>query len=138
MIGLDAKTYYGAAGATATTLLSCLKEVGLNQSRDDVVAGYRDSDHKSHDVGLADSTLSLTVKNKTADAGFRALMTAFDTRAPIALKVLDKETGEGIDADFVIISRDRQEPIDGKIEWTFELGVNTDLREPAWIAPDAD
>jgi hypothetical protein len=136
MIGLDAKTYYGAAGATATTELTIVREVNMNEARDDAVSGYRDSDTKSHDVGLNDVTVSLVLKNKTSDAGYRAIMDAYDARTPIALLIVDSANGEGLDADFVIISRSQAQPIDGVIEWSYELAVNTDLREPAWQEAD--
>lgn len=133
MIGLDAITYYGAAGTTAATELDILKEISVDTSADDASAGYRDSPFKSHDVGLIDITGSMTLKNNTSHAGFIAIREAYLSRGSIALKILDKVSGEGFDGDFKITVFSRSEPIDGKIEVTANFVLNTDLREPTWV-----
>lgn len=133
MIGLDAKTYYGAAGSSASTELTIVREVTTDIAADDVVSGYRDSGWKSHEAGQKDGTVNLIVKNSTANAGFLALQAAFENRTPIALKILDVTSGKGIDADFAVLAKSRPEPIDGVIECTFTLAINTDTRAPVWV-----
>ncbi len=133
MIGLDAKTYYGAAGASATNELTILREVTTDMSRDDIVSAFRDADKKSHEAGQMDVTLNIVVKNKTSDLGYKALRDAFLNRTLIALKVLDKTSGEGPDADFAVLTMSRPEPIDGVLEVTFGVGINMDNARWAWV-----
>lgn len=133
MIGLDAKCYYGAAGASATNELTILREVTTDLSRDDIVSAFRESDKKSHEAGQMDVSVNLVVKNKTSDPGYQALRDAFLNRTLIALKILDKASGEGPDADFAVLSMSRPEPIDGVLEVTFAVGVNMDNSRWSWI-----
>lgn len=133
MIGLDAKCYYGVPGASATNELTILREVTTDLSRDDIVSAFRESDLKSHEAGQMDVTLNLVVKNKTSDAGYQALREAFLNRTLVALKVLDKASGEGPDADFAVLTMSRPEPIDGVLEVTFGVGINMDNARWEWV-----
>ncbi len=133
MIGLDAKTYYGTAGSSAANELDILREVNTDLNDDDIVSAYRNSQWKSHEAGQTDGTVSLTVQNKTSDPGYQALRNAKMNKELIALKILDEASGEGLDADFAVLTMGRPEPIDGVIEITFTCGVNTSLREPVWV-----
>lgn len=136
MIGLNAVTYYGDAGAAAASVtdeLDILKEISYDESADDAVAGYRDSRYKSHDVGLIDITGSGTLKNVPTHDGFVAIREAFHAGTPLAFKILDKAAGAGLLLDVVITAFSGAQPIDGKIEATFSWACNTDLREPVWV-----
>ncbi len=132
-IGLDAKTYYGAAGSSASTEMNIVREVTLNLAADDVVSGDRSSVFKSHGTGQIDATVDIVATCDTANAGYQALRDAFLNRTPLALKFLDKASGEGLDADFMVINMGRPEPLNGEIVSNFSVGINQSLRAPDWV-----
>lgn len=132
-IGLDAKLYYGAAGSTAATELTIVREVTMESSADDIVSAFRDGTYKSHEAGQLDLTVNVTMKLKSDNAGFQSFVTAFTGRSKIALKVISKTSGVGWDADFAVISMSEPQPIDGVLEVTFACAINTESRTPTRV-----
>lgn len=133
-IGLNGKTYYGTAGTTASTEMDIIKDASLTLASDDIKVGDRGSRWKSTETGQIEATLELTISSVTSHAGYRALMNAQLDGSAVAIKSLDKASGEGIDADFKVINRGEDQPLNGEIVVTFTLGVHTGLREPSWVA----
>lgn len=132
-LGINAKCYYGAAGSAASTEMTIVKEATINIDGESVVSGNRGSRWKSHTVGQLDCTLELKVTAKTSDGGYRALNDSWLNATTLALKALDKVSGEGIDGDFQVEKRSESQPLNGEIEITFTCGLSTKDREPSWI-----
>lgn len=132
-IGLNGKTYYGTAGSAASNEMDIIKDASLNLASDEVTTGDRGSRFKTTSLGQTEVSLELTITAATSHAGYRALNNALLAGTALAVKSLDKASGEGIDADFVVASRGEEQPLNGEIAVTFALKLNTDLREPTWV-----
>ena len=132
-IGLNGKTYYGTAGSEATNEMDIVKDVSLTLTSDEATTGDRGSRFKTTTLGQTEVAMEVTITAATAHAGYRALNNAILAGTAVAIKALDKASGEGINADFVVASRGEEQPLNGEIVVTFSLKLNTDLREPTWV-----
>ena len=130
--GMDAKVYYGTAGSTANTALNNVQEVSPAFTKEEFDATTRDSGWKNTRSTLKDFALEITLLVEPADAGFKALVASAVNRTAMSLAVLDKASGEGIDADWEVMSFRRAEPINGMLTQAFTCRIRTELRNPDW------
>lgn len=133
-LGMDAKLYYGAAGATASTELTNVKDVTLSLEKGEADVTTRANQGWRAMVGtLKEGSVEFEMVWNTADAGFTAIKNAFFGNTPIALAILDGEDGSGLDADFAITNFSRNEALEEAITVSVTAKPTYSTRAPAWV-----
>jgi len=112
-LGMEAKIYHGAAGSTATSELTNVKDVTLNLETGEADVTTRGNQGWRATVGtLKEGSVEFEMVWDSDDTGFTAIKNAYFNNTPIALAILDHENGEGLDADFSITNFSRNEPLE--------------------------
>lgn len=133
-LGMEAKAYYGAAGATATTELTNVKNLTLNLSTGEADTTTRaNQGWRATAATLKEGSVEFEMLWDTSDAGFSALQAAWFAADPIALAILDGDSGSGLDADFVITNFSRNEQLEEAITVSVTAKPTYVTRAPAWI-----
>ncbi len=136
--GHDCKIYHGTAGSTAATLLQYVRDATTNNGTVEADVSVRGYDDRLTDVTKLDRSITFDLLYVPADTGWQALNTAYQTRAAIALLILDglKATigSRGVDADFKITNFTRGESLDGKVIYSVTAKPTLSSRAPAeWV-----
>jgi hypothetical protein len=135
-LGMEAKLYYGAAGATATSELTNVKDVTLNLESGEADVTTRANAGWRATVGtLKTGSVEFEMIWDSDDAGFAAIKDAYFNNEPIALAILDEAGGEGLDADFSITSFSRKEALEEAITVSVTAKPTYSTRAPAWVEP---
>ena len=135
-LGLEAKLYYGAAGASPTTELTNVKDVTLNLEAGEADVTTRANAGWRATVGtLKSGTVEFEMVWDTADAGFAAIKNAYFNNTPIALAILDGAAGEGLEADFAITNFSRKEALEEAITVSVTAKPTYSTRAPQWRTP---
>jgi hypothetical protein len=133
-LGLEAKLYYGTAGATATNELTTVRDVTLNLEKGEADVTTRGSNGWRVTRGtLKDGSVEFELVWDTTDAGFVAIKNAFMNNTLIALAILDAESGSGLDADFEITAFSRSEPLEEALTVSVTAKPSYGTRYPTWI-----
>ena len=109
-LGLEAKLFFGAAGSTATTEMKNVK-----------------------DVTLKEASVEFEMIWDTADSGFNAIRKAYFGSSALSLFVSDGE-GNGLDADFVVTSFSRSEPLEEALKVSVTCKPTLVSRAPTWVS----
>ncbi len=134
-LGMDAKLFFGVAGATATTELSNVKDVTLNLETGEAdVTTRANQGWRAVAATLKSGTVEFEMIWDTGDAGFAAIKDAYFNNTPIALAILDGTDGEGLDADFSITNFSRNEPLEEALTVSVTAKPTYSTRAPAWKA----
>jgi hypothetical protein len=132
-LGLEGKLYYGDAGATASNELKNAKDVTLNLEASEADVTTRGNNGwRATVAALKDASIEWSMVWDTEDAGFAAIKTAYLNGTSIALAVLDGADGEGLDADFAIISFSREEPLEDAMSVSVTAKPTYSTRAPQW------
>ncbi|HOA75209.1 MAG TPA: phage tail tube protein [Phycisphaerae bacterium] len=132
-LGMEARLYYGTAGATATTELINVKDVTLNLETGEADVTTRGNQGWRATVAtLKNGTVEFEMIWDTGDAGFAAIKDAYFNNTAIALAILDGANGEGLDADFSITNFSRNEPLEEAITVSVTAKPTYSTRAPAW------
>ncbi len=132
-LGIECKLYYGAAGATANTLISNVRDVTLNLESDEVDLTTRASGGWKWIVqGLNDGSVEFEMVWDTADTAFTAVKSAWLNKTAMAFLILDREDGEGLDADFAVTKISRSEPLADAVKASVTIKPTYSTRAPAW------
>ena len=135
-LGMEAKLYYGAAGATASTELTNVKDVTLNLESGEADVTTRANAGWRATIGtLKTGSVEFEMIWDSDDAGFAAIKDAYFNNEPIALAILDEAGGEGLDADFSITSFSRKEALEEAITVSVTAKPTYSTRAPAWVEP---
>ena len=133
-LGMEAKIYHGAAGSTATSELTNVKDVTLNLETGEADVTTRGNSGWRATVGtLKDGSVEFEMVWDSDDSGFTAIKNAYFNNTPIALAILDYENGEGLDADFSITNFSRNEPLEEAITVSVTAKPTYSTRAPAWV-----
>ena len=133
-LGMQAKLYHGAAGATATTELSNVKDVTLNlETGESDVTTRASNGWRATIATLKNGSVEFTLIWDTEDAGFTAIKNAYFNNTAIALAVLDGEGGSGLDADFSVPNFTRNEPLEEAITVNVTVKPTYVSRAPTWV-----
>ena len=133
-LGMEAKIYHGAAGSTATSELTNVKDVTLNLETGEADVTTRGNSGWRATVGtLKDGSVEFEMVWDSEDTGFAAIKNAYFNNTPIALAILDYENGEGLDADFSITNFSRNEPLEEAITVSVTAKPTYSTRAPAWV-----
>jgi len=132
-LGMTAKLYYGAAGATANSELINVKDVTLNLETGEADVTTRGNQGWRATVAtLKSGTVEFEMIWDTGNAGFSAIKNAYFNNTPVALAILDGPDGEGLDADFSITNFSRNEPLEEAITVSVTAKPTYSTRAPAW------
>jgi len=116
VLGMQAKLYHGAAGNPASTEMTNVRNVTLNLEAGEAdVTTRANQGWRATAPTLRECSVEFEMVWDPADAGFTAIKNAYLTAGLIALKVLDKEGGQGPDGDFSITSFSRSEELEEAI-----------------------
>ena len=133
-LGMEAKIYHGAAGSTATSELTNVKDVTLNLETGEADVTTRGNSGWRATVGtLKEGSVEFEMVWDSDDSGFTAIKNAYFNNTPIALAILDYENGEGLDADFSITNFSRNEPLEEAITVSVTAKPTYSTRAPAWV-----
>ena len=131
-LGLDAKLFHGPAGATATGEMSNCKDVTLNMETGEADITTRAAKGwRITAATLKEASLEFEMVWDTSDEGFKALKNAYFNNSAIALFASDGE-GNGLDADFVVTSFSRQEPLEEALTVSVTCKPTLVTRAPIW------
>ena len=137
-LGLEAKLYFGAAGAMAETELGNVKNVTLNLETGEAdVTTRANQGWRATVATLKDGSVEFEMVWDTEDAGFAAIKNAYFNNTAIALAILDGENGSGLDADFSITNFSRSEPLEEAITVSVTAKPTYSTRAPAWVEATA-
>ena len=131
-LGLEAKLFFGAAGATAATEMKNVKDVTLNMETGEAdvttraAAGWRLTA-----ATLKEASVEFEMVWDPNDAGFAAIKTADFSAEPLALFVSDGNE-KGLDADFVVTSFSRSEPLEEALTVSVTCKPTLVKRAPTW------
>ena len=137
-LGLEAKLFIGAAGSTPSTELTNVKDVTLNLETGEAdvttraARGWRVSA-----ATLKEGSVEFEMVWDPTDTGFNQVQTAFFSNGAIALFVSDG-AGNGLDADFVVTSFSRSEPLEEALTVSVTCKPTYLTREPAWKTASGD
>jgi predicted secreted protein len=131
---MEAKIYYGTAGTAASKELTNVKDVTLNLEAGEADVTTRGNKGWRATVGtLKEGSVEFEMVWDSADAGFSAIKDAYFNNKPVALKILDYENGEGLDADFSITNFSRSEPLEEAITVSITAKPTYSTRAPTWV-----
>ena len=131
-LGLDAKIFHGTAGTKASTEMKNVTDVTLNLETGEADITTRAAEGwRITAATLKDASLEFEMVWDTSDEGFRALKNAYFNNSAIALFASDGE-GNGLDADFVVTSFSRQEPLEEALTVYVTCKPTLVTRAPIW------
>jgi len=133
-LGMKAVLKYGTAGSTATTTLGNVRNVTLSLETGEAdVTTRANQGWRATAATLKDGSVEFEMVWDTDDAGFTAIRNAWFSSEPLALAILDGPNGQGLDADFVVTSFSRNEPLEEAITASVTAKPTYSTRAPAWI-----
>ena len=133
-LGLDAKIFHGAAGSKATNEMSNVTDVTLN-----LETGAADITTRAAEgwritaATLKEASVEFEMIWDTADSGFTAIQQAYFNNSALSLFVSDGD-GNGLDADFVVTSFSRSEPLEEALKVSVTCKPTLVSRAPAWVS----
>ena len=133
-LGLDAKLFHGAAGSTASSEMKNCKDVTLNLETGEADITTRAAEGwRITAATLKEASVEFEMIWDTADSGFNAIQQAYFGNSALSLFVSDGE-GNGLDADFVVTSFSRSEPLEEALKVSVTCKPTLVSRAPAWVS----
>ncbi len=136
-LGMEAVLNYkvdGQGAGGAWTELTNVRDVTLNLEAAEADLTTRGNQGWRANVAtLKSATIEFEMVWDTADAGFTAIRNAYLNNAIIGFQVLDDTGGEGLQADFMISSFSRSEPLEEGITVSVSAKVAYSATPPSWI-----
>ena len=136
-LGMEATLNYktgGQAGGGSWNELTNTKDVTLS-----LEAGEADVTTRANNgwraivATLKEASVEFEMVWDTGDAGFGAIKDAYLNNAIIGLQILDGDSGEGLQADFMITSFSRSEALEEAIMVSVTAKVTYSATPPTWI-----
>lgn len=136
-LGMEATLNYqvgGQAGGGGWLELTNTKDVTLS-----LEAGEADVTTRANDgwraivATLKEASVEFEMVWDTGDAGFGAIKDAYLGNDIIGLQILDGDSGEGLQADFMITSFSRSEALEEAIMVSVTAKVTYSTTPPSWI-----
>ncbi|MBO6102291.1 MAG: hypothetical protein J6P03_03445 [Opitutales bacterium] len=133
VLGLDCKLFRGAAGATAATEMTNVKNVTINLSAGSADITTRAAQGwRAKAPTLKEGNTTFDMLYDPTDADFIAVQTAFLNNAPIAFFVTDGQ-GNGLDCDFVITGFSQPQDLESAIMVSVTAEPTLAGRGVAWV-----
>lgn len=133
-LGIDAKAYVGAAGSTPTDLYADIQDANLTATNNKAKYATRGQRRNNNRRTTQDLQISFTVVKDFGNAQFELLHAAAMSGSPIAIKLIDKASGYGWDADWVLDVKEGQ-PLEGFTTCEFTGDFTSDNRALTEINP---
>ena len=131
-LGLEAKLFFGAAGSTATTEMKNVKDVTLNMETGEADVTTRAAEGwRLTAATLKEASVEFEMVWDPNDGGFSAIKEAYFKAEPLALFVSDGNE-KGLDADFVVTSFSRSEPLEEALTVSVTCKPTLVNRAPTW------
>lgn len=129
LLGINGKCYVGAAGGTPTGLLE--DEVSVEISIQNTIVKWhsRGKPRKDSGYGPQEITAKFSVNKDNTNTQFTALAAAATGRTLVAVKFLDKTSGNGYDGDWTVASMNEKQESEGVITVDFELALSQLYRD---------
>jgi len=128
LLGINGKILVGAAGTTPTTVLADDQGAEMDCSNEFVKWATRGNRRKNSGVGTQELTATFSVAKDSTNASYALLVAASVAATPIAIKFLDKTSGNGWDADWYVKHKEKQS-MDGVIMVDFECSFTALYRD---------
>jgi hypothetical protein len=136
-LGMDGVVNYkigGVASANTWTELDIVRQVTLGMERSEADATTRANNGIEAVAGaLLKLTFELEMRWDTTDAGFNVIKQHFLDKTTIGLQVLDQDSGEGWEADVIVLQFPRAEEIEGVMTTTAVLKPTCSDTPPEWV-----
>lgn len=133
-LGLDAKIFHGTAGTRAATEMKNVTDVTLNLETGEADITTRAAEGwRITAATLKEASVEFEMVWDTSDSGFNAIQQAFFGNKAIALFVSDGD-GNGLDADFVVSSFSRSEPLEEALKVSVTCKPTLVDRAPQWAS----
>lgn len=136
-LGMEATLNFkagGQAGGGSWTELTNTKDVTLS-----LEAGEADVTTRANNgwraivATLKEASVEFEMVWDTGDAGFSTIKNAYLNNAIIGFQILDGDSGEGLQADFMITSFSRTEALEEAIMVSVTAKVTYSATAPSWI-----
>lgn len=131
-MSLDAKLLRGPAGSTATTEVKTCKDVSLKMKKSEAKISSRASRWALVKGALKEAEFTVSFDSDSTDLHLQALIAAFIGDTPLAFKIADKQSGQGLDADFEILSMDDDQKLEEQVTINFTIKPTFVSRYPTW------
>jgi hypothetical protein len=131
-MSLDAKLYRGPAGSTAATEVNTCKDVSLKIKKGEAKISSRASRWALVKGAMKEAEFDVEFNSDASDVHLQAMITAFVSDTPLAFKIADKTTGQGLDADFEIMEMDDEQKLEEGITIKFTIKPTYVSRYPTW------
>ena len=131
-MSLDAKLYRGAAGSTASTEVNTCKDVSLKMKKGEAKISSRASRWALVKGALKEAEFDVEFNSDANDVHLQAMISAFVSDTPLAFKIADKASGQGLDADFEIMEMDDEQKLEEGVVIKFTFKPTYVSRYPAW------
>ena len=139
-LGMEAVLNYkagGQDGAGAWVELANVRDVTLSLEAGEAdVTTRANSGWRAVVATLKEASVEFEMVWDTADAGFGVVKDAYLANAPIGMQILDGSSsgaGEGLQADFMILSFSRSESLEEAITVSVTAKVTYSDTPPSWI-----
>ena len=136
-LGMEATLNYkvgGQGGAGGWLELTNTKDVTLSLEAGEADVTTRGNDGWRAVVAtLKEASVEFEMVWDTADAGFDAIKDAYLAGDIIGFQILDGDSGEGLQADFMITSFSRSEALEEAIMVSVTAKVTYSTTAPSWI-----
>lgn len=101
-MGFEGKLYWGAAGSTASTELTIARDVSYKFENTEADISDRASIIDLMDVAGVKFSLEFEVNNQDTDTFISTVRAAAIAGTAIAFRTRDKDSGWGVDGDFIV------------------------------------
>lgn len=129
--GINAKLYRGTAGSTAATLINNVRDLNYDSEWTEEDISTRGSVFEL----VGNTTLKVSVNwemiANDEDVDLAAIRDAHEAKTVLAFKIVDKASGKGIDADFLVTKCARKQGLKGVILYDVSIKPTYVTRYPA-------
>lgn len=138
-LGMEARLNYkvgGQGGAGGWLALNNTKDVTLSLETGEAdVTTRANNGWRATVATLKEATVEFEMVWDTGDAGFGAVKDAYLNNAVLGLQILDGDSGEGLQADFMITAFSRSEALEEAIMVSVTAKVTYSATPPSWLTP---
>ncbi|MCL1999977.1 MAG: hypothetical protein FWG74_00965 [Planctomycetes bacterium] len=139
VLGLEARLYVGAVGATQSTLavtaneVTCARSVELSLTSSMADVTTRGSDYRLQRRALKEASINVELIYSPSDANFKKLFDSYDKGEAIGLFVSDGH-GSGLLCDASVTEFSQPQPLEDIITVNAVLVPTFASRYPVWIS----
>lgn len=128
---LDAKLYRGTAGTTAATEVKNVRDLNYDSEWTEEDISNRGSAFELVGNTMLKIAVNWEMVGNDTDADLIAIRAAHEAKTVLAFKVIDKASGKGVDADFLVSKCARKQGLKGAIMYDVAIKPTYVTRYPA-------